>query len=254
VMSGDDERLAALIDDELDAQEKAALLERLAGDEALRERLAAMRRDRERLAGAFDALLAAAPVERLRAAVVAAADRAPRAPRRRLVGGWLQLAAGLVIGVVIAGLASWLGFGPGSRGDDWRHAVVEYMDLYTPDTFALANPDDAAAAKQLQAVSVRVGAELTPAAVAVPGLRFRAAFNLAYDGSALAEIAYTAADGAPVLFCAIADGAPDEPPRTVMRNGQSYVAWARGGKSYMVVARMAAPQVADLARTLVSRF
>jgi len=254
VMSGDDERLAALIDDELDARERSALLERLAGDEALRDRLVAMRHDRERLAGAFDALLTAAPVERLRATVAAAAAGARRAPRRRPSIGSLELAAGLVIGLVIAGHASWLGLGPGSRGDDWRQAVVEYMDLYTPDTFALANPDDAAAAKQLQAVSVRVGAELTPAAVAVPGLRFRTAFNLAYDGSPLAEIAYTAADGAPVLFCAIANGAADEPPQTVVRNGQSYVAWARGGKSYMVVARMAAPQVADLARTLVSRF
>src|SRR5208337_629518 len=40
---------------------------------------------------------------------------------------------------------------------DWRQAVVEYMELYTPDTFALANPDSAAEARQLQAVSARVG-------------------------------------------------------------------------------------------------
>lgn len=253
MISGDDERLAALIDNELGPDEKAALLERLSRDEALRDRLTAMRADRDRLAGAFDALLAAAPVERLRGSL-AAADRGSRPPRRRLSIGWLELAAGIFIGVAIVGMASWLGLGPGSRGDDWRQAVVEYVELYTPDTFALANPDDASAAKQLQAVSVRIGADLTPASVAVPGLRFRTAFNLAYDGAALAEIAYTAEGGEPVLFCAIANGAPDEPPRTATRNGQSYVAWARAGKSYMVVARMAAPQVADMAQTLVRRF
>ena len=48
-MPDDEERLAALIDNELDDDEKAKLLERLAQDEALRDRLAALRRDRDRL-------------------------------------------------------------------------------------------------------------------------------------------------------------------------------------------------------------
>ena len=70
----------------------------------------------------------------------------------------------------------------------------------------------------------------------------------------LAEIAYTDAGGAPVLFCVFADDKPDAPPRTVAREGVSYVTWSREGKSYMFVAHMFEQQVADLAQTLSARF
>ena len=128
------------------------------------------------------------------------------------------------------------------------------MELYTPETFALANPDSAAEARQLQAVSAKVGVDLTPDKVAVPGLRYRAALNLSYDGAPLAEIAYTHAGGAPVLFCVIANGKLDAPPRTVGREGLNYVTWSRAGRSYMFVARMPEQHVDELAQTLVARF
>ncbi len=150
----------------------------------------------------------------------------------------------------------WVGFGPGSRDerDDWRQAVVDYMELYTPDTFALADPDGAVEARQLQAVSARVGVDLRPEKLAVPGLRYRTALNLAYDGAPLAEIAYTDASGAPALFCVTANGGPDAAPRTVAGEGLSYTTWSHGGKSYMFVGRMAESQVADLAQTLIDQF
>ncbi len=254
-MTNDEERLAALIDNELDGDEKAKLLERLAQDEALRDRLAALRRDRDRLAASFDALLGEAPLERLRAAIPAA-DAAPPAPRKRGSIAWLEFAAGIAFGFLVAGAAFWLGFGPGSRDeqDDWRQAVVEYMELYTPDTFAALDPDPATAALELKGVGGKVGVTLTPENTAVHGMRFRVAFNLAYDGSPLAEVAYTDASGEPALFCVIANGNPDAPPRNVAREGLSYAAWSRGGKSYMLVARMPERKVADLAQTLVGRF
>ncbi len=254
-MTDDEERLAALIDNELDGDEKAKLLERLAQDEALRDRLAALRRDRDRLAASFDALLGEAPLERLRAAIPAA-DAAPPAPRKRGSIAWLEFAAGIAFGFLVAGAAFWLGFGPGSRDeqDDWRQAVVEYMELYTPDTFAPLDPDLTTAALELKVVGDKVGVTLTPENTAVHGLRFRVAFNLAYDGKPLAEVAYTDASGEPVLFCVIATGNPDAPPRNVAREGLSYATWSRGGKSYMFVARMPKRQVADLAHTLVARF
>ena len=105
--------------------------------------------------------------------------------------------------------------------ETWRTAVIEYMDLYTPDTFALSNPDSAVQARQLQAVSAKVGVDLTPEKVAVAGLRYRTSLNFSYEGDALTKIAYTDAGGAPVLFCVIANGKPDAPPRTVMREGLS---------------------------------
>ncbi len=251
-MPDDEERLTALIDNELDGEQKVALLERLTQDEALRDRLATLRRDRDRLVASFDALLAQAPLERLRAAIPGAEAELP-ALRKRGSFGWLELAAGLAIGFLIAAAASWV-MGSHGEQDDWRQAVVEYMELYTPDTFVLANPDSAAEARQLQAVSAKVGVDFTPDKLAVPGLRYRTAFNLSYDGAPLAEIAYTHAGGEPVLFCVIANGESDAPPRTVAREGLSYVAWSRGGRSYMFVAHMPEQQVADLAQTLAARF
>jgi anti-sigma factor RsiW len=254
-LTDDEERLAALIDNELDEEEKAKLLERLERDDALRSRLAALRSDRDQIVASFDALLGQAPLERLRA-VIPAAVAEPLAPRKRSSFGWLELAAGIAFGFLLAGAAFWFGFGPGSREgqDDWRKAVVEYTELYTPDTFALANPDGATEAMQLQAVSARVGVDLTPDKLAVPGLRYRTALNLSYDGAPLGEIAYTDAAGAPVLFCVTANGNPDAPPRNVAHEGVTYATWSRGGKSYMFVARMPEREVADLAQTLIARF
>ena len=187
-MPDDDERLAALIDNELDEESKMRLLARLAQDDALRERLERLRRDRAWLVTAFDALLEQAPLAKLRAAIPQADAGPPQAARRASIG-WLELAAGIVIGLLLAWAASWAGFGSRAEPETWRSAVIEYMDLYTPDTFALSNPDSAVQAKQLQAVSAKVGVDLTPDKVAVPGLRYRTALNFSYDGAPLAEIA-----------------------------------------------------------------
>ena len=71
----------------------------------------------------------------------------------------------------------------------------------------------------------------------------------------LAEIAYTDAGGAPVLFCVIANGKPGRAAANVdSAKGLSYVAWSRGGQSYMFVARMPEHQVAELGQTLAARF
>ena len=251
----DKERLAALIDNELDEDEKSVLMARLAQDEALRERLEALRQDRARLVASFDALLDEAPLARLRAAIPAADPDLPPHPQRASIG-WLELAAGIAIGLLLAGAASWVGFGGvlGPARETWRDAVIEYMELYTPDTFALWNPDTAAQVRQLQAVSAKVGVDLTPDKVAVPGLRYRTALNFSYEGEPLAEIAYTDAGGAPVLFCVIANGKPRAPPKMVAREGLSYVTWSRGGRSYMFVGRMPEQRVAELALPLTTRF
>ena len=62
--------------------------------------------------------------------------------------------------------------------DDWRTAVVEYMELYTNETFASSNPDPSLQAKQSSVVGDKVGADLMPETVALPGLRFKAAHIL----------------------------------------------------------------------------
>jgi len=248
----DDERLIALIDNELDDQERASLTARLAADEALRARFEALRRSRDDLVTAFDALLDQAPVERLRANLPPAEAASPA---RRTLSPWLALAASFVFGLIVAGAAAWLA--SGRSGDEsaegWRAAVIEYAKLYTPDTFAFPNPDKALAAKQLEAVAAKVGLDLTPQSVEVEGLAYKIAINFAFDNKPLVEIAYTDEKGEPVLFCVTADGAGDASVRSEKRDGFSTASWSRGGRSFMVVARQP-ERVAALTQTLHARF
>jgi len=248
----DGEALVALIDDELDEATRANLLARLAQDDALRARLNSLRQSRAQIVAAYDSLLEQAPLIRLRALLPPLDDALARAPRRAF--SRRDLAAGIAVGVLL-GAAAAVGFGLLENNEsDWRDAVVEYLQLYTPDTFASLNPDAALAALELKGVGDKVGVALTPVNTAVKNLRFRVAFSLAYDGAPLAEVAYTDAKGEAAAFCVIANGAKASPLRTEARDGLSSGAWSKDGKSYMLVARMPEAQIAELARSLESRF
>ena len=155
----DDAELVALIDNELDETRKKALLARLEKDERLRERYEALREAGAPIGAAFDALLDRAPLERLRDAIPP--ETAVRGAPRRFAGLAIRdVAAGFVLGLLAAGVAGWLAFGLPLSGedDDWRAAVVDYMKLYTNDTFALASPDRPVEAFELGAVAKKVGA------------------------------------------------------------------------------------------------
>jgi anti-sigma factor RsiW len=253
-MNGDDAELVALIDNELDEDAKGRLLTRLAGDEELRRRYDALRDAGAPIAGSLDALLRQAPLPRLRAGLPP--EGVPRAARWAFSGfAFRDLAAGFVLGLLAAGVAGWaaLSLAPREEDGNWRSAVAEYTDLYTKETFSSQNPDVSLAAKELAAVGDKVGAHLTPESVALPDLRFAVAFMLAYEGSPLGAIAYVDKDGAPVMFCIIANGASDAPVRTERRGDLSVAWWSRGGRSHLVIGRMTEEHAAELAGTLEGR-
>jgi anti-sigma factor RsiW len=254
-MTEDDAELVALLDNELDEISKSRLLARLQADEALNQRYEALRAAGAPIAAAFDALLETAPVERLTAALrFADQTRAPAQRATRFVSR--ELAAGIAIGLLVAGAAASIGlsFAPHPDGKDWRAAIVEYMSLYNADTFALANPDAAREAEELRALSAKVGSAVTPENVTVVGLRFKTAAIFAYDGKPLGQIAYVDAIGAPVLFCVIADAEADVRKRDEVRGDLSLSSWSRGGRGYMVIGRLSEERVAGLASTLERRF
>ena len=248
----DDAKLVALIDDELGPAEAKSLRERLASDAALRARYEALKNADPLIAGAFDTLLEGAPTQRLQAALASAPSGAPSGPRAR----WRDFAAGLAVGLVIAGLAAFAwraAIAPG-EAENWRTAVVEYVSLYTPETFAAFNPDAAQEAGALGALEAKLGGGLTPARIAIEGLRFKGAVIFEYDGAPLGQIAFAGADGVPVVFCVIRSAAAEAPLATEKRDGLSLASWARGGRGYMVVARLPNDKVAAVAETLAQRF
>jgi anti-sigma factor RsiW len=253
-MSDDDAQLVALIDNELDDSSRTALLARLAADEGLRQRYEELRLTSAPLAASFDLLLGDAPLARLRAALPP--DEAARVRPRRFAGvAFRELAAGLVVGALAVGAAIWAAsaFGLFDGREDWRSTIAEYTHLYTDETFAPFNPDAAMQAKELSAVGARVGVNLTPENVTLPGLRFTNAFMLSYEGAPLGVIAYVDPSGAPVLLCILADPAPDAAIRSERRGDLSLAWWSRGGRSRLVIGRIPKERAVALAQTLETR-
>jgi anti-sigma factor RsiW len=253
-MTDHDTELVALIDNELAGDTKARLLARLAEDEAMRKRCDALREAGRSMAIALDALLQKAALPQLRACLPP--DAPWRAPSGRFAGiGLRELAAGIAACLFAAGAGAWiaLSLAPGEGKKDWRSAVEEYTNLYTNETFSPLYPDARLEAIELNAVGTRVGANLTPEGVALPGLRFTVAFMLSYKGSPLAAIAYVDAEGSPFMFCIIANGAPDAPMRSKQRGELSLASWSRGGHGFMVIGRIPEGRAVAFAETLEKR-
>src|SRR5580658_6599333 len=180
-MADEDAEIVALLDNELDKDATASLLARLAADEALRNRYEELREARAPIVAAFDALIEKAPLSRLRAALPP--DNAPPPVLRPRAGTpFRDLAAGIAGFLLGAGAAAWIALSVASPGErrDWRSAVEDYTNLYSNETFSPLHPDAALAAAELSAVGSRVGANLTPATIALPGLRFTVAFMLSF--------------------------------------------------------------------------
>ena len=248
-MSDDDAELVALIDNELDESRRASLLARLAADEQLRQRYEELREAGAPLAASFDELLRQAPLARLRAALPA--EKALRQPPRRFGGIAVgELAAGFLIGLLVAGAAAWA-FGLIGEREDWRSAVAEYTQLYSNETFSPLNPDAALQAAELSFVGSKVGANLTPENVSLPGLRFTTAFMLSYGGSPLWVIAYVDPSRAPVLLCILANRAPNG--QRVESNAATLAWWSRNGRTHLIIGRIPQERAAALAQALEKR-
>jgi anti-sigma factor RsiW len=168
----------------------------------------------------------------------------------------LPFAAGIVVGFLAAGIAVWavLTYAPQEEREDWRTAVVEYMQLYTNETFALEDTALSLEEKKLSAIGEKLKLRLKPETLAIPGLRFSAAQLLEYDGAPLAEIVYVNSQGAPVLFCIISGAGPDSRTQSETRGDLSLTSWSNGGRGYLVIGRLPGHEIAELAQTLQRRF
>lgn len=250
-MADEDPELVALIDNELDENSRSALLARLATDQRLRQRYDELRAAGAPIVASLEELLRQAPLQRLRAAIPV--DGPVRQPPGRFTGIALRsLAAGVLIGLLAGGALVWAVLSINER-DDWRSAVADYTDLYSNETFTPLHPDASLQAVELSALGARVGANLTPDNVALPGLRFTTAFLLSYEGSPLGVIAYVDPSGAPVALCIIANHAPDAPIRSERRDDLSLAWWSSGGRSHLVIGRIPEERAVALAQTMEKR-
>jgi hypothetical protein len=66
----------------------------------------------------------------------------------------------------------------------------------------------------------------------------------------LGVIAYVDPSGAPVLLCIFAHHAADAPMRSERRGDLSLAWWSSGGRSHLVIGRIAEEHAVALARTI----
>src|SRR4051812_15054380 len=126
-----DEDLTALLDGQLAEAEREEVARRLAAEPRLQHRLHVLAQTRAPLDAAFAQMLANAPVARLRAAL----PKPRRVPRFTL--GRARWAASFAAAMLLsAALGSWITSAVHQESDNWVAAVVDYMQLYTPETFA----------------------------------------------------------------------------------------------------------------------
>jgi anti-sigma factor RsiW len=249
--SDDDGKLSAYLDGELEEAERMAVEARLKGDPSLRARLDALRAAADRTRVAFAALLETAPLAEMRtrldAALAASPPRVAPPARRRV--------ATIAAAAAILAFAAGLGAGRWSVGaggelaerDDWRRAVVEYMALYTPESFGEA--PSPLLGEELASLSRRLGAPLDVDRLKVDNLSPRRAELLQYDGAPLGQIGYL--DGAtPVAFCILRDGEPDEALASSSRDGFAFASWAQGGRGFMLIGKIPVERLMALARSL----
>ena len=262
----DDPELVAFIDGRLEEGALRAIEARLAADASLRERLALLQAGGRPFEPAFRALLDQAPIERLQASLAAlnldGREDKPLRPSSAFRASRFGVAAAAAIVLFCAGIvagryiphmpnsSSQVASANGQR-EDWRQAVAEYMGLYTPETFAAKS---ASQEGELTAVGAKIDMALTPERIALANLQFKGAQIFSYDGAPLGQLGYIDPATGPVLFCIIRDAEADAPMKAETREGFAVTSWARGGRGYMLIGRLPANQMAELANSLERRF
>ena len=137
------------------------------------------------------------------------------------------------------------------RDEDRRQAVVEYMSLYTAETFA---PAPASPGAGLSRSARSSGWIWTPERVALANLQFKGAQIFDFHGAPLGQMGYVDAINGPVLFCIIGNGEPDAGMKAESLGGFAVASWSRAARGYMLIGRLPVGEMAELADLLERRF
>ncbi|MBY5684889.1 anti-sigma factor [Rhizobium leguminosarum] len=255
-----DEDLTAFIDGELTAEEAARIEAIVNEDESVAERLEFLARANLPFEQAFAPLLSEAPREKLQAMLAAipvqqSAKSGPApifASRRRFLGA---LAASLVAGIAIDRAVIGIGarFSAKDENSEWRAVVADYISLYTAETFAGPAPGREDQAAQLAGLDEKLGLSLSPEAVSLPGIDFKRALLLQYDGKALAQIAYLDPETGPMALCIVKSDAGPKAPDLEIRKGMNVVYWSNATHAFMLIGRIPVDRMKELGEDVSKR-
>jgi len=238
----DDEILTAFLDNEVDAETKAAIETALKSDASLKDRLASLEFPIKSLNIAASNLLDAAPA----APDFGQTVKQPRRFRPQLVA-WV---ACLVFGVAIG--TSWIALRP-HQPNGWRDYVAAYQALYVNETLASVATTPEAASANLTSLGATLGLDLSGAQFD-PGLRFKRGQILGFQGKALVQLAYLNALGEPVALCIIrGEDAGLEGISVTTLEGMAAAFWERDGFAYLLIGGTDEAFIASTAESMAKR-
>jgi anti-sigma factor RsiW len=243
-----DEELVGYLDGQIEPTRWNEIDTALAQDQALAARLAALEIDNGKLIAAFDAVTLAAPVDRLRARLNTQAPRP--APRQRLPR-WTAIAAALIAGLALGYVAGASNLVRASK--DWHVAVADYQALYTKATLAAITEDRARQQPEVADVAEKLGLPVAFEALQIPGLAFKRAQLLGFEGRPIAQFAYLDAHGQPVAFCVTSTGKGDSAMEAERFGALRAMSWSKNGFGFIVIGAIEADTLKDAAELLAKR-
>jgi hypothetical protein len=244
-----DEQLVAYLDGELDGEYRDQLDSAIAEDSLLSLRVQWLSRSNLPYKNAYDELAQQAPLERLQARLDAIpAPQRPGFNRRWFIGG---AAAALLAGGVLADRL-FLGW-HAAQSNNWRALVGDYMALYVPQTLDHLPTDEASQRAQLRTIDARLGLNLSPATLKLPGAEFKRAQMLEYDGVPIAQIVYLDAKHGPLALCVTRSNSGTQPFAHERRREMNVVYWTEREHAWMLIGHDAPVALEDKAKLLKSR-
>lgn len=244
-----DEQLVAYLDGELEQEYRHQLDSAIADDSLLSLRVQWLGRSNLPYRKAYDELAQQAPLDRLQARLDAIpAPQRPGFNRRWFIGG---ATAALLAGGVLADRL-FLGW-HAAQSNNWRALVGDYMALYVPQTLDHLPSDDASQRAQLRTIDARLGLNLSPATLKLPGAEFKRAQMLEYDGVPIAQIVYLDAKHGPLALCVTRSNSGSQPLAHERRREMNVVYWTEREHAWMLIGHDAPVALEDKAKLLKSR-
>jgi anti-sigma factor RsiW len=256
-----DAMLVAYLDGELEPEPHEEVERLLKSDASVRERLAALARGTRPLKRSFDAVLEAAPRERLQAKLAASVPKVARRTWLARSRRWGMAIAAALLLLIGGGMAGYL-LGQASpdlfeignsEEEAWLDAVANQVSLYNRESVASIPVDERAQEAELSRLGKALKLDLPQGWVALPGLMLKRADLLQFENRPLAQLLYEGEYGV-VVLCIMLE--PDgEPEREAERRaGLNTLYWASGDYRFLLVGSVSAETMESIADVIENRF
>ncbi len=224
-MKFSDETLLAYLEGSLDEAEARAIEDAVAEDSVLESHLMALDPFAPVVQQVFEAVPAETPSIDL---------PTPSAPQSSTSP--LRLLAVAASVAVIAVSATFWATRPTALG--WAEQAAIYQSLYSSDTIADLDNSPQKLDAQFDKAEAQLGRPLNRDVLEnLPGLDLKRAQVLSFKGKPLVQVVFADAQGNPVAFCVIRQGAgaPTKDVNLAVLSGLATATWAKDGYGYMLL-------------------